>query len=210
MAVGVATKPEPSPSPPPEGVLPDKVVTLLKEELEDGRQRVVPGSVDTLGERFEAFRSMLWHLTRFFQGPLEYQNQIDLITRATRLAQDALIDQAFDKDGLVAYAKRQRPLRVDPKSLTPLQQQIQELALGPHLQLEEALLSASITIPAYWDWVVEHPNAGPVQIDPEKQLYVQAITTVKRCLFIYTLDFDKTVETLAGILRLAQASPGTA
>jgi hypothetical protein len=204
----VVTKPEPS-SRPPKGELPDKV-TLLKDELEVGRLRLVPGSLETRGERFEAFRSMLWHLTSFFQGALKHQNQIDLIAQATRLAQRALIDEAFDKDGLVAYAKQQLPLQVDPKSLKRLQQQIQKLALGAYADLDDALESASTITPAYWDWVAENPKADPVEINPHQQLYVPAIGRVKRCLFTYSFEFGEAVDILVVTLELVQDSPGTA
>jgi hypothetical protein len=204
--------PEPSPRP-REGELPAKVTSMkkeleaeIKEELEAGRLRQVPESFATLGERFEVFRSMLWQLATFFQGALEYPNQIDFINQATRLAQQELMKEAFNEDGLVVYAKRQHPLRADPKSVTTLQRQIQKLALGAYAELDSALSSASKLAPAYWDWVVEHPNADVVKTNPQQKLHVEATGKVKRCLVTYSAEFGDAVDTLVVVLEAVQGT----
>jgi hypothetical protein len=182
----------------------------MKKELEKGRLRAVPGAFDTLEERFETFRSMLWQLTTYFQGALEYPNQIELINQATRLAQQALMKEAFYADGLVAYAKRQGSFQASAKPVTTLQHQIQDLATGAYADLDKALSSAHKLASAYWDWVVKNAEADVVKTNPQQKLHVEATSKVKVCLVTYSAEFSNTVGTLMVVLEAGQGSPGTA
>lgn len=186
------------------GEVPAKV-TEMRKELEEGRLRAVPGAFDTLEERFEEFRSILWQMATFFQGALEYPNQIDLINQVARLAQQALMKEAFYADGLVAYATRKGFL-TDPTPVTTLRRQIQDLAVGVYAELARALSSASKLAFAYWEWAIRNAEADVVKTNPQQKLHVEATIKATQCLVDYSAAYSDAVDTLLVVLEAVQGS----
>src|SRR6266542_550729 len=91
--------------PPPTGEVPDEL-RELKEQLEADQLRTVPDPITALREHFDGLNMMVFQLAAFFQGALEYPNQLEFVRDAVRLANRDLLKEAFGHNGLVAEARR--------------------------------------------------------------------------------------------------------
>jgi hypothetical protein len=180
---------------PPTGEVPDEL-RQLKDELEGDPLRVVPDPITALGEHFDSLNEMVFRMATFFQGALEYPNQIEFVRDAVRLANRDLLKEAFGGNGLVAEARRRLFNDSDLRSAQVLESQVEELNLKEYSQFDRALSSAIKIATAYWDWVVRNLEPDPVEAAKQQDPYVRAVGDAERALFIYSRRFTASVRVL--------------
>jgi hypothetical protein len=181
--------------PPPTGEVPDEL-RELKEELEADQHRQVPDPITALREHFDGLNKMVFQLATFFQGALEYPNQLEFVRDAVRLANRDLLKEAFGDNGLVAEARRRLFDDSDLQSAQVLENQVEELNLKEYSELDRSLSSAIKIATAYWDWVVRTDEPDPVEAAKQQDPHVEAVGSAERALFIYSRRFTATVQVL--------------